>query len=47
MYYTEIIEMPDYTSVQIQAMVRNMDTSIRKHSSLKNSNPQLYLGKSS
>jgi hypothetical protein len=45
MYYTEIIEMPDYTSIQIQAMVRNMDTSIRKHSSLKNSNPELYLEK--
>ena len=45
MYYAEIIEMPDYTSVQVQAMLREMDVSMRKHRNLKTSNPQEYLMK--
>lgn len=31
MYDAEIRKMTDLTSVQIQALVRNMDTSMRKH----------------
>ena len=37
--------MPDYTSVQIQAMLREMDVSIRKHRKLKTANPEEYLSK--
>ncbi|NDB81774.1 MAG: hypothetical protein EB127_03360 [Alphaproteobacteria bacterium] len=45
MYYAEIIEMPEHTSIQIQAMLREMDVSMRKHRKLKESNPGEFLEK--
>jgi hypothetical protein len=45
MYYTEIREMSALTSMQIQALVREMDTSIRRHRGLKNTNPAKYYEK--
>lgn len=34
--------MSGRSSIQIQALVRDMDTSFRKHKSLKTSNPELH-----
>ena len=34
--------MPGRSSIEIQALVRDMDTSFRKHKSLKTSNPTEY-----
>jgi hypothetical protein len=45
MYYAEIREMPELTSIQIQALVREMDTSMRRHRALKNEDPAKYYGK--
>jgi hypothetical protein len=42
MYYGEIREMSSLNSMQIQALVRNMDGSMRKHRALKTSNPTKY-----
>jgi hypothetical protein len=45
MYYTEIREMPELSSMQIQALVREMDTSIRRHRKLKESDPPKFYEK--
>ena len=45
MYYKEIREMSSLTSMQIQALVREMDTSIRRHRGLKNTNPPKFYEK--
>lgn len=45
MYYKEIREMSSLTSMQIQALVREMDTSIRRHRGLKNTNPSKFYEK--
>ncbi len=37
--------MPEHTSIQIQAMLREMDVSMRKHRKLKESNPGEFLEK--
>jgi hypothetical protein len=37
--------MSSLTSIQIQALVREMDTSIRRHRSLKNSDPPKFYEK--
>jgi hypothetical protein len=45
MYSVEIIQMEQeevLSSMKIQAMVRDMDTSMRKHKKLKTSNPTEY-----
>jgi hypothetical protein len=45
MYSVEIIQMDEeeiLSSMKIQAMVRDMDTSMRKHKKLKTSNPTEY-----
>jgi len=47
MYSVEIIQMADQqeeiiSSMKIQSMVRDMDTSMRKHKKLKTSNPTEY-----
>lgn len=34
--------MSGLTSIQIQSLVRDMDTSMRRHKGLKNTNPQAY-----
>jgi len=34
--------MSSLTSIQVQALVRNMDSSMRKHRALKTSNPTKY-----
>ena len=34
--------MTSYSAIQIQAMVRDMDTSFRKHRGLKETNPELW-----
>ena len=33
------ITLPNLNSIQIQALVRDMDTSMRRHKALKRSNP--------
>jgi uncharacterized short protein YbdD (DUF466 family) len=38
MYLTEIREMSGLTSIQIQALVRQMDESLRRHKGLKRTN---------
>jgi len=45
MYYAEIREMSTLSSIQIQALVRDMDTSMRRHRGLKNTNPQKFYEK--
>jgi hypothetical protein len=45
MYYKEIREMSSLSSMQIQALVREMDTSIRRHRGLKNTNPSKFYEK--
>jgi hypothetical protein len=45
MYYTEIREMSALTSMQIQALVREMDTSMRRHRNLKTSNTEKFFEK--
>jgi hypothetical protein len=42
MYYREIREMSSLTSMQIQALLRDMDGSMRKHRALKTSDPTKY-----
>jgi len=42
MYNAEIRQMSGLTSVQIQALVRDMDSSMRRHKGLKNINPTAY-----
>jgi len=37
--------MPEFTSMQVQSMLRDMDASMRKHRKLKKENPQKYLEK--
>jgi hypothetical protein len=37
--------MPEFTSMQVQSMLRDMDASLRKHRKLKKENPQKYLEK--
>ena len=37
--------MSSLSSIQIQALVRNMDTSIRRHRNLKNSDPPAFYEK--
>ena len=36
------VTIPNLNSVQIQALVRNMDTSMRRHRKLKRTNPEEY-----
>ena len=45
MYYLEIRQMTTLSSIQIQAMVRDMDESFRKYRNLKESNPALWAEK--
>ena len=45
MYYTEIREMSELTSMQIQALVREMDTSIRRYRKLKQTDPSKFYEK--
>jgi hypothetical protein len=45
MYYGEIREMTSLTSLKIQSLVRDMDTSLRKYRDLKTSNPEKYFEK--
>lgn len=40
MYYVEIRKMSGLTSIQIQALVRDMDTSLRRHRALKSDLPK-------
>ena len=42
MYNAEIRQMSGLNSIQIQALVRDMDTSMRRHKGLKRTNPELY-----
>jgi len=42
MYRTEIRQMSGLTSIQIQSLVRDMDTSMRRHKGLKRTNPAVY-----
>jgi hypothetical protein len=42
MYRTEIRQMSGLTSIQIQALVRDMDSSMRRHRGLKRTNPPAY-----
>jgi len=42
MYPEEIRQMTTLSATQIQAMVRDMDTSFRKYRGLKESNPTLW-----
>jgi len=42
MYPEEIRQMTSLSAIQIQAMVRDMDTSFRKYRGLKESNPGLW-----
>jgi hypothetical protein len=44
MYSAEITQMP-LTSIQIQALVREMDYSMRRHKGLKQTNPTEYRNK--
>ena len=44
MYSAEITQMP-LTSIQIQALVREMDYSMRRHKGLKQTNPPEYRNK--
>jgi len=37
--------MPEFTSMQVQSMLRDMDASMRKHRKLKKESPQKYLEK--
>jgi uncharacterized short protein YbdD (DUF466 family) len=45
MYSQEIREMSGLTSIQIQALVRNMDESVRRHRRLKETNKDLWAKK--
>lgn len=38
MYWTEITQMSGLSSIKIQALVRDMDTSMRRHKGLKRTN---------
>lgn len=42
MYTTEIRQMTELTSMQIQALVRNMDSSLRKYKVLKRDDPATF-----
>jgi len=42
MYNAEIRQMSGLNSIQIQSLVRDMDTSMRRHKGLKRTNPDLY-----
>jgi len=42
MYSEEIRQMTSASAIQIQAMVRDMDTSFRKYRGLKEANPALW-----
>ena len=42
MYNAEIRQMSGLNSIQIQALVRDMDYSMRRHKGLKNTNPAVY-----
>jgi hypothetical protein len=42
MYPEEIRQMTSLSATQIQAMVRDMDTSFRKYRGLKETNPELW-----
>jgi hypothetical protein len=42
MYWTEITQMSGLTSIKIQALVRDMDTSMRRHKGLKRTNAIEY-----
>ena len=42
MYNAEIRQMSGLTSIQIQALVRDMDSSMRRHKGLKRTNPPMY-----
>jgi hypothetical protein len=45
MYYAEIRKMSGLSSMQIQALVRDMDTSMRKYRNLKQSDPPKFYEK--
>lgn len=42
MYNAEIRQMSGLSSIQIQALVRDMDSSMRRHKGLKRTNPTVY-----
>jgi hypothetical protein len=45
MYYAEIRKMSSLSSIQIQALVREMDASMRRYKALKNSDPAKFYEK--